>query len=248
MNVKTKGTVSLIIGALAICIAPCLLTRHALFNLPFFDFTKTGQIGDTIGGITAPIVGLISIILLWKTLKSQQDFNTAQDEINEEQQKFNDANRLMSMEAHILHLDENMTFSFTGLERVLSGKGVASLYLLEKNGTNNQIVRAELEHIITRVYVIDSAVCSMVDFLNQSKISKEEKTASICLAEMYLSSITSFYKNVECHMIDWISSMNDLHGESVGLPNPVEEMMKKAKSYRERTDTYLNTCRNILAL
>ncbi len=248
MNLKKKGTVFLVVGVLAICIAPCLLTRHALFNLRFFDFTQTGQIGDTIGGITAPIVGLISILLLWWTLKSQQEFNSTQEKINQEQRLFNDANRLMSMEAHILHLDENMTFYFSGLNSVLPGKGVASLYLLEKNGTNNQIVRTELEHLVARVYVIDSAVCSMVNFLKQSQLSKEEITASICLAEMYLSSINSFYKNVECHKIDWISSMNDLHWDSLGLTDPAEEMMKKAKSHRERTDSYLNTCRDILAV
>ncbi|GHV10693.1 hypothetical protein FACS1894162_5370 [Bacteroidia bacterium] len=36
------------------------------------DFSGSGQIGDTIGGITAPFIGVLSIILLYLTLKSQQ--------------------------------------------------------------------------------------------------------------------------------------------------------------------------------
>lgn len=56
----------------AIMLAPYLLTR------PFCDklsFMNTGQIGDTIGGTTAPIVGIVSIVLLAYTLIEQLKFN-----------------------------------------------------------------------------------------------------------------------------------------------------------------------------
>jgi hypothetical protein len=55
-----------------IVIAPFLLTRS---GLRIFDFTSTGQIGDTIGGITAPTIGLLSAILIYISFKEQYKAN-----------------------------------------------------------------------------------------------------------------------------------------------------------------------------
>jgi uncharacterized membrane protein len=46
-----------------------IFTRPAIFNI--FDLSNSGNIGDAIGGITAPVLGLISIILLYITLNRQ---------------------------------------------------------------------------------------------------------------------------------------------------------------------------------
>lgn len=56
----------LIVGVLAILAAPFLFTRSG-----FISFSETGQIGDTIGGITAPITGLVGSILVFLALKGQ---------------------------------------------------------------------------------------------------------------------------------------------------------------------------------
>lgn len=62
--------------------APLLFTQ----GLTQFDFTETGQIGDTIGGITAPIIGILSILLLFYTLWEQIKFNKKQKEISADEQ------------------------------------------------------------------------------------------------------------------------------------------------------------------
>jgi hypothetical protein len=54
---------------------PYLLTRSSILGIVF---TETGQIGDTLGGITAPFIGIFSIVLLVKTLASQNEFNRKQ--------------------------------------------------------------------------------------------------------------------------------------------------------------------------
>lgn len=54
-----------------------------LFN-GVFD-SSSGNIGDTLGGTTAPFIGLISVILLYWTLKEQQSFNERQQRANEAQ-------------------------------------------------------------------------------------------------------------------------------------------------------------------
>lgn len=52
----------------------------------FLDFTEKGEIGDTIAGTTAPIIGLVNAILLYFTLREQYRFNEHQIRISEEEQ------------------------------------------------------------------------------------------------------------------------------------------------------------------
>lgn len=81
-----KGIKILIfLGIIFAIFAPLLFTQ----GLTQFDFTETGQIGDTIGGTTAPIIGILGSILLFYTLWEQIQFNKKQNKFNEEQENFN---------------------------------------------------------------------------------------------------------------------------------------------------------------
>ena len=68
-------------------VKPFLLLSSVLSILYIWkgDFETTGCIGDTIGGTTAPFIGLISIYYLYKTLKEQQQFNRMQQASNNAQ-------------------------------------------------------------------------------------------------------------------------------------------------------------------
>lgn len=57
--------------AIAAIVSPLAFTLSARYKI--FDFYDTGQIGDTIGGLTAPVIGLLNAILLYWTLKRQDD-------------------------------------------------------------------------------------------------------------------------------------------------------------------------------
>lgn len=77
----------LIIGVVAMFSAPFLFT-----TLGCGSFKTTGQIGDTIGGVTAPISSLVGSILVFLALKSQVvAYTIAQDQVSnqrlEEQRK-----------------------------------------------------------------------------------------------------------------------------------------------------------------
>lgn len=80
-------------GAFLILVFPWLFTQFS----GKLDFTQTGQIGDTIGGITAPIIGFMSAILIyvsfmiqykanqmqWKAIRDEQILNRLPDSIDE---------------------------------------------------------------------------------------------------------------------------------------------------------------------
>lgn len=71
---RNLGWLVVFVIVLAI-LAPIIFTLH---GFECFNKTETGQIGDTIGGTTAPFWGFLSVILLYVTLKEQQNFNKMQ--------------------------------------------------------------------------------------------------------------------------------------------------------------------------
>ncbi|HQQ30345.1 MAG TPA: hypothetical protein PLG82_08590, partial [Tenuifilaceae bacterium] len=70
--------VFLIIGIVFTVFSPWLFTR----NLGLIDFHSTGDIGSTIGGITAPITSLIGALLIYCALDAQKKANNIQSENN----------------------------------------------------------------------------------------------------------------------------------------------------------------------
>jgi hypothetical protein len=62
------AVITLIGGVILMVISPWLWTLPSHFGV---SFLHTGEVGDTIGGSTAPIVGLIGAILLFLALKAQ---------------------------------------------------------------------------------------------------------------------------------------------------------------------------------
>lgn len=80
-----------------------------IFTLPWlecFNRTETGQIGDTIGGTTAPFWGFLSVILLYITLKEQQSFNKMQ-------KLSSDLEVIMKLRDNISELSNNLEVKVT---------------------------------------------------------------------------------------------------------------------------------------
>jgi hypothetical protein len=74
---------------LLVVISPFLLTLPSIYER--LDFTRTGQIGDTVGGLTSPIIGFLGAILVYLSFRQQLKANKLQrdalsDEIKRNQQ------------------------------------------------------------------------------------------------------------------------------------------------------------------
>lgn len=61
---------ALYIGALGIIFMFGFTIIATQFHI-WFDYTNTGQIGDTIGGLTAPIIGVFSALLIYFSFRAQ---------------------------------------------------------------------------------------------------------------------------------------------------------------------------------
>lgn len=72
MSLTRRNLIILLIGTgILIFFAVLLFTRPALLTL--FDYSQTGQIGDTIGGIASPIIGILGAMLVYLSFQEQID-------------------------------------------------------------------------------------------------------------------------------------------------------------------------------
>ena len=85
---KIKQPLKIAVTLLWIGIPLCLLTP-VIFTQPWglIDFSNTGSIGDTIGGITAPFINILGAILVFLALKSQIEANISLQEQVERQDR-----------------------------------------------------------------------------------------------------------------------------------------------------------------
>lgn len=102
----------LIFGIITVLISPWLFTRA----LGIISFSiETGAIGDTIGGITAPIVNLIGAILVYFALKAQITANSIiQDQIDFQEDKESITQENSQIHKLYNHLETNIKdYKFT---------------------------------------------------------------------------------------------------------------------------------------
>lgn len=106
------------IGGLIIVIMPFLLTAEYFHKR--FNFSETGQIGDTIGGITAPFLNLIGAFLVFYALKAQVKANElVQDQIdkdNEVKELENEAQNLNQLYSYLQENINNFRFKTLPIE------------------------------------------------------------------------------------------------------------------------------------
>ncbi|SIT24850.1 hypothetical protein [Chryseobacterium gambrini] len=103
------------IGIAIIFLAPFILTREFFWEK--LNFSETGQIGDTIGGITAPFLNLIGAFLVFYALKAQVKANELIqkqiDKENSEKEYENETNNLNQLYSYLT--DNINSFQFTTL-------------------------------------------------------------------------------------------------------------------------------------
>lgn len=84
-----KYIILLIILSTIIYCFPNFLLKNIIGYNNWSMYSETGVIGDTYGGLSAPLIGLINIVLLFITLRKQDEFNKRQNEFNKRQNEFN---------------------------------------------------------------------------------------------------------------------------------------------------------------
>lgn len=195
---KNIGWIVLVVVLVAV-LAPVIFT---LPGLECFNKTTTGQIGDTIGGTTAPFWGFLSVLLLYLTLKEQQNFNREQQAFNREQLNFNrtqqaasDYDILMKLRENISNLSNNLEVNINiGLTR--PQKYIGASYIEELRNTtnpNNYISEEDFDKLYKSVIEIAELCLLYYELVKQSSLEKELKTAFTQPILVYSESINRLF-------------------------------------------------------
>ncbi|RLD60618.1 MAG: hypothetical protein DRJ01_09330 [Bacteroidetes bacterium] len=115
---KLQNVLILSIGILLIFISLYIFTRPAIFES--WDFSSTGQVGDTIGGITAPLINLIGAFLVYISFQAQINANRIQSQALEDEKKRNSTNNQFEK---YLSLFEDIKSRLRDLEFVVESPG-----------------------------------------------------------------------------------------------------------------------------
>ena len=119
---------------IAILISPVIFTSPAFCDR--LVFSSTGEIGDTIGGITAPIIGLVSVVLLYITLKNQINANERQYDMLVRQEKMMRDEQFKSTFFNLLTEQRDLLHSLTAIYHGLSLKDVTKQISVKVCGQN----------------------------------------------------------------------------------------------------------------
>ena len=116
----------LLVGGLVILIMPFILTGP--YFQERFNLSETGQIGDTIGGITTPFMNLIGAFLVFYALKAQVKANELiQDQIdkeNEEKECENEGQNLNQLYSYLTESINSFHFKTLPIEQLKNIEGI----------------------------------------------------------------------------------------------------------------------------
>lgn len=197
---KRHWTLFLVI--LLILALPYIFTRDALFGI---SFSNTGNIGDTIGGITAPFVGLVSIILLYITLYEQL-------KINRKQTNDSDFNKILNLQNQIQDKSSNLTFMYD-TDRRNEARGLFSLVLLNNTLNDTSMPSTMYRALLRQVKLIDNSIHQFLKINYNSYLDTDTKLDFYNIAEAYANEIIAFYDLTERNVITIFGHINELDAE-----------------------------------
>ena len=235
MKLEEKARVLILLSVLLVLIGPFL------FSLPAFwktlDLSQKGGIGDAIGGITAPIIGLTSVLLLFWTLLEQV-------RINKEQKKLNDSNRVVSLMLQLSQMENSLSFGYSTAYGIAEGHGLSSVILLNSSQSNVGIAEGEFKALYNRIKTLHGSATLLYNALSSDSTSLEPEEKHIMNNNllMLLEGIALFYKLVAESQINVFPLMGQKESgvfanaqkESVVILNGIESQINKICEYNSQ--------------
>lgn len=198
-----RSIIFLISGIGLIFLSLYLFTRPASSDV--WDFSNTGQIGDTIGGITAPIINLLGAFLVYISFNAQIKANEIQSKALEDEKKDRHRESMFNKQYEQLL---SIKASLTELEFVVKVDGVNT-----RDGGRTQPVY----HVFKGVNAIQESILRLEYIKEQNSSTFGDKyilerynTYGTFLSfQFILSSILEYIEQVESNVSD-IDDKKDL--------------------------------------
>lgn len=190
---EKRSILFLILGVGVIFFSVYIFTRPALFDV--WDFSDKGQIGDTIGGITAPIINLTGAFLVYISFQAQVNANKIQtDALNNEKLERNRENSFDKQYNQLLTIKS----SLTDLE-----------FVVKVNGTTNPdgSITQPVYHVFKGVNAIQESLLRLEaqkkensPFIEKYTMERYNTYGTFLSFQFILSSIFEFIEQVESNI------------------------------------------------
>lgn len=180
----------IILFSVLIMFVPFVLTRN---GWECFDFSNTGQIGDTIGGITAPFVGILGSFLVYLGFKEQIKSNKIQlfslkTSVNEQHEINNRIQKELVEQKNIERIDKILN---------IISKDIDNFSFTSNNPIDNFILgKTSINEFVSRLYDFNNLdITDLVSFkclletLRDTIINVDRN----CLHELYFPIIKYQY-------------------------------------------------------
>ena len=206
------------IGCIVLVIVAAAILAPIIFTLPGFECfnkTTTGQIGDTIGGTTAPFWGFLSVILLYLTFREQRVFNREQLSFNRTQQAASDYEILMKIRDNISSLCNALELNIVHQKVPGKSQFKGASFIEELRNTthpDNYIEEAEFDKLYKNVVEIAELCLLYYNLIQQSSLENGLKKAffqSISIHSEYINRLFFLYLQKNINIIKTTCSTED---------------------------------------
>lgn len=211
---RLAALVTLMIGLTLVLVLPFALTRSSFTGISFNH--GTGEIGDTIGGITAPIIGLTSAILLFFALMAQVRANklvTDQFAKQEQEAQYERLRSYLLQQVELIR-DEIRTFSITSVKkgilptdppiitRYTGFEGIQEILVLLSEHHDQQGVRITVHPELLRVQQILIRLTSIIKDERIQRLHTEDRHFLLASADFtYRASLYPILCRLESHRV-----------------------------------------------
>jgi hypothetical protein len=177
----------IVVFALITCIAPYLLTRSWF---PVSD-SLTAAVGNTIGGITTPIITFLSVILLYFTFKEQLKFN-------KDQRAINDWSILNAMKCTIEEYARNITIGTIYPKeqsynvRVYGLENISEACEKTSGTKEKHVMSDEMPKVLDSLFYISDLCILFHTTIQNSRLTEHIKNAFTIIASHHAKYIAEF--------------------------------------------------------
>ena len=211
------------------CISPFLFTCGAICDR--LNFTTTGQIGDTIGGITSPVIGIFSIFLLIMTLVEQQNFN-------KNQARHNTISQIVNFQTEILQFDGRFIVAYFEPNKSIKENGVCSLIFLRRCPENNFTINSkQIEGILLQLQILVTLCCSYKNFLKEYEMIDSEYVE---FSNQYIDIVSNFIDDLLSEQINVVYT--SLDGMTIDGTSEKSEYEKTAEKLKSKINIIYHNC------
>ncbi|WP_299681150.1 hypothetical protein [uncultured Tenacibaculum sp.] len=121
------------------------------YFLKSFNFSETGQIGDTIGGITAPVINIIGAWLVYLSFKEQMEANKFQYKLLKDQEDALKKDRNFQIALELFNsLKEENSFLYKDPENISTLKRlINALKQLDNDGYEDEQIKKTVKNYLS---------------------------------------------------------------------------------------------------